>query len=83
MHGVGSQWVKRAFEVSGHNPFISVLSQSEPDPEFRTVDFPNPEEKGVRKNKFEFCCLTKYAWLHCIVFIVDLSLLLWVFLKFN
>ena len=70
MHGVGSQWVKRAFEVSGHNPFISVLSQSEPDPEFRTVDFPNPEEKGVReitlnlfaKNVFEFIALFLYSY---------------------
>jgi phosphomannomutase len=47
MHGVGSQWVKMAFFVFGHPPFIPVLSQIEPDPEFPTVTFPNPEENGV------------------------------------
>ena len=47
MHGVGSQWIKRAFDLYGHTPFIPVLSQAEPDPEFQTVAFPNPEEKGV------------------------------------
>ena len=48
MHGVGSQWLKRAFGLFGHAPFIPVVSQAEPDPEFQTVTFPNPEEKGVR-----------------------------------
>ena len=47
MHGVGSQWILRAFDLFGHTPFIPVLSQAEPDPEFQTVTFPNPEEKGV------------------------------------
>ena len=52
MHGVGSQWVKMAFFVFGHSPFIPVLSQIEPDPEFPTVSFPNPEENGVRGNLY-------------------------------
>ena len=47
MHGVGSQWILRAFDLFGHTPFIPVLSQAEPDPDFQTVTFPNPEEKGV------------------------------------
>ena len=50
MHGVGSQWVKMAFFVFGHSPFIPVLSQIEPDPDFPTVSFPNPEENGVISN---------------------------------
>jgi phosphomannomutase len=46
MHGVGYQWVLRSFALFGHC-LLSVPSQSEPDPEFPTVRFPNPEEKGV------------------------------------
>jgi phosphomannomutase len=48
MHGVGSVWVKEAFNLFGHDPFTPVISQNDPDPEFKTVSFPNPEENGVR-----------------------------------
>ena len=44
MHGVGQKFMKQSFEVFGLNQFVSVLEQSEPDPEFPTVTFPNPEE---------------------------------------
>jgi phosphomannomutase len=47
MHGVGHTFCKRAFEVFHLPPFISVPSQQEPDPDFPTVAFPNPEEKGA------------------------------------
>jgi phosphomannomutase len=60
MHGVGKDWVKMAFEVTiwallvmickafHLKPYIPVLQQLEPDPEFPTVPFPNPEEgKGA------------------------------------
>ena len=47
MHGVGYQWIKRAFEVANHVPMLPVPCQQHPDPEFSTVAFPNPEEKGV------------------------------------
>ncbi|CAN0031767.1 unnamed protein product, partial [Choristocarpus tenellus] len=47
MHGVGHKWVERAFKVFSLPPLISVPSQQEPDPEFPTVAFPNPEEKGA------------------------------------
>ena len=47
MHGIGYQWAVRAFETFGHCPFLPVASQQLPDPEFPTVSFPNPEEKGL------------------------------------
>ena len=47
MHGVGFQWIRRAFEVFKHPSVVPVDLQVEPDPEFSTVTFPNPEEKGV------------------------------------
>ena len=46
MHGVSHPWVAAAFEQFGLPPFIPVKEQQEPDPEFPTVKFPNPEEKG-------------------------------------
>jgi phosphomannomutase len=57
MHGVGSVWVKEAFSLFGHDPFTPVISQNDPDPEFKTVSFPNPEENGVRLLQlFLFLC---------------------------
>ncbi|CAO3669436.1 unnamed protein product [Umbelopsis ramanniana] len=48
MHGVGTPYAKRSFEVFGLKPFIPVKEQVEPDPDFPTVTFPNPEEgKGA------------------------------------
>ncbi len=48
MHGVGAEWVKRAFSVFGLNDYVPVVQQISPDPEFPTVAFPNPEEgKGA------------------------------------
>jgi hypothetical protein len=48
MHGVGSEWVARAFEAFGLAPYIPVSLQIAADPEFPTVAFPNPEEgKGA------------------------------------
>lgn len=44
MHGVGQKFMKKSFGVFGLNPFISVEEQCEADPEFPTVEFPNPEE---------------------------------------
>ncbi|KAG2216869.1 hypothetical protein INT45_009400 [Circinella minor] len=44
MHGVGAPFAKRAFEVFGLPPFITVDEQIKPDPDFPTVEFPNPEE---------------------------------------
>ena len=44
MHGVGGEPVQRAFRVFNLPELIPVLKQMEPDPEFPTVTFPNPEE---------------------------------------
>ena len=44
MHGVGQAFMAKSFEVFGLNEFVSVPEQCEPDPEFSTVAFPNPEE---------------------------------------
>lgn len=44
VHGVGGPYVKKVFEVCGFKPFIPVIEQIDPDPEFPTVVFPNPEE---------------------------------------
>ncbi|KAF8964139.1 phosphoglucomutase 1 [Flammula alnicola] len=46
MHGVGDAFVKHAFSVFGFAPYIPVTEQQQADPEFPTVSFPNPEEKG-------------------------------------
>eukprot|EP00596_Hydrurales_sp_CCMP1899_P010180 CAMPEP_0119044244 /NCGR_PEP_ID=MMETSP1177-20130426/29921_1 /TAXON_ID=2985 /ORGANISM="Ochromonas sp, Strain CCMP1899" /LENGTH=605 /DNA_ID=CAMNT_0007014055 /DNA_START=182 /DNA_END=1999 /DNA_ORIENTATION=+ len=47
MHGVGDKWIHRSCSLFGHNKLFSVPSQSEPNPDFPTVNFPNPEEKGA------------------------------------
>eukprot|EP00794_Sanderia_malayensis_P007083 gene7083-7883_t len=44
MHGVGHKYAEKAFESFSLNPFISVTEQAIPDPDFPTVQFPNPEE---------------------------------------
>ena len=46
MHGVSNRFMQRAFEVFEYPPFVAVKEQELPDPEFPTVKFPNPEEKG-------------------------------------
>ena len=47
MHGVSNVFMERAFETFGFPPFTAVKEQQLPDPEFSTVKFPNPEEKGA------------------------------------
>lgn len=44
MHGVGARYVAAMFERFGLAPYVGVEAQLEPDAEFPTVAFPNPEE---------------------------------------
>ena len=47
MHGVGAQMAEDLLHDSGFHKVFSVSEQREPDGNFPTVNFPNPEEKGA------------------------------------
>lgn len=48
MHGVGLPAMERCAETLGVTSQMSVVeAQAQPDPDFPTVKFPNPEEKGA------------------------------------
>ncbi len=47
MHGVGHAPLARLLEAAGHAPVIPVPEQRDPDGDFPTVAFPNPEEPGA------------------------------------
>lgn len=47
MHGVGTETLEKAFAKAGFPKLILVSEQSQPDPDFPTVAFPNPEEPGA------------------------------------
>ncbi|CAE6473116.1 unnamed protein product [Rhizoctonia solani] len=47
MHGVSRAIIDRANKVFDFKPLEHVKEQQDPDPEFPTVAFPNPEEKGA------------------------------------
>lgn len=44
MHGVGYPYVIKAFQAANFEELIPVKEQVHPDPDFPTVEFPNPEE---------------------------------------
>jgi phosphomannomutase len=47
MHGVGKKTLLSVFAQAKFSPPILVREQSEPNPDFPTVAFPNPEEPGA------------------------------------
>ena len=47
LHGVGGETFERVLDRAGFPPAIPVGAQFEPDPDFPTVAFPNPEEPGA------------------------------------
>ncbi|MBL4816078.1 MAG: phospho-sugar mutase, partial [Shewanella sp.] len=47
MHGVGAEMAETVLADAGVTQVYSVAAQREPDGDFPTVNFPNPEEKGA------------------------------------
>ena len=47
MHGVGTETLEKSFAKAGFPKLFLVTEQAQPDPDFPTVAFPNPEEPGA------------------------------------
>ncbi|WP_346960570.1 phospho-sugar mutase [uncultured Arthrobacter sp.] len=47
MHGVGGETAVSVLKAAGFADVTLVAEQAEPDPDFPTVNFPNPEEPGA------------------------------------
>jgi phosphomannomutase len=58
LHGVGGDLAAQVFERAGFDAPVPVGTQQEPDPEFPTVAFPNPEEPGAMDLVRELAALT-------------------------
>ncbi|MPZ72004.1 MAG: phospho-sugar mutase [Nitriliruptorales bacterium] len=53
MHGVAGQLMHTVFDRAGFSDVTIVAAQADPDPDFPTVSFPNPEEPGALDLAFE------------------------------
>lgn len=53
MHGVGGATCIEALQLTGFTDVHSVAAQHEPNPDFPTVAFPNPEEAGALDLSYE------------------------------
>lgn len=53
MHGVGSWTARQALSAAGFTDIHEVAEQAQPDPDFPTVAFPNPEEPGALDLAFD------------------------------
>lgn len=53
LHGVGAPLVRRALRAAGFERVVEVPDQADPDPDFPTVPFPNPEEEGAMDRVLE------------------------------
>ncbi|NJD04625.1 MAG: phospho-sugar mutase, partial [Ruminiclostridium sp.] len=53
LHGAGNKPVRRILTESGFKRVLVVKEQELPDPDFSTVKYPNPEEKGAFKLAIE------------------------------
>ena len=47
MHGVGAEVCTKSLRAAGFQDIHEVAAQKDPDPDFPTVSFPNPEEPGA------------------------------------
>lgn len=54
LHGAASYLVQRSFKEYGFNNVTTVKEQQVPDPNFSTVDSPNPEEKAAFQLAIEY-----------------------------
>ncbi|XP_017068722.1 glucose 1,6-bisphosphate synthase isoform X2 [Drosophila eugracilis] len=63
LHGVGYPFMREAFYQARLKPVIPVVEQKDPDPEFPTLNKPNPEEGrealklAIKKAEAEHCTL--------------------------
>ena len=58
MHGVGLETVQRVLAAAGLPSPSVVAEQAEPDPDFPTAPFPNPEEPGTLELAFALASAT-------------------------